>query len=59
MATKCAITASPFSREQLKNTTLEMGAEVNLDGLRAYVVRLGNVLLRSAFHAYQRQLLNC
>eukprot|EP00959_Pyramimonas_sp_CCMP1952_P342184 7168694-Pyramimonas_sp.AAC.1 len=58
MAPKCAITALPPSCEQLKNTMLEMGAEVNLDGLRAYVVRHGGDLVHSAFHAYQRQLLN-
>ena len=50
MAPKCAMTALPTSREQLKRAMLEMGAEVNLDGLRAYVVGHGNVLVHSAFH---------
>ena len=58
MAPKCAMSALPSSCEQLKNSMLEMGAEVNQDGLREYVVRHGNALVHSAFHAYQRQLLN-
>ena len=58
MAPKCAITALPPSCERLKNTMLEMGAEVNLDGLRAYAVRHGNVLVHDAFNAYHRQLMN-
>eukprot|EP00959_Pyramimonas_sp_CCMP1952_P341077 7144935-Pyramimonas_sp.AAC.1 len=33
-----------------------MGAEVNLDGLRRYVVGHGNVLVHNAFDTYHRQL---
>eukprot|EP00959_Pyramimonas_sp_CCMP1952_P247616 5176330-Pyramimonas_sp.AAC.1 len=37
---------------------LELGAEVNVEGLREHVARRGGGLVRSAFNAYQRQLLN-
>ena len=58
MAPKCAMSALPPPCEQLKTSMLEMGAGVNLDGLRGYVDRHGAGLVRTAFNAYQRQLLN-
>eukprot|EP00959_Pyramimonas_sp_CCMP1952_P427732 8958085-Pyramimonas_sp.AAC.1 len=58
MAPKCAMSGLPPPCEQLKRSMLEMGAEVNLDGLRGYVVRHGNVLVQCAFHADHRQLMN-
>ena len=42
MAPKCAMSALPPPCEQLKNSMLEMGAEVSLDGLRKHVERHGN-----------------
>ena len=41
MAPKCVMSALPHPCEQLKNSMLEMGAEVNLDGLCAYADRHG------------------
>ena len=58
MAPKYAMSALPPPCEQLKNSMLEMGAEVSLDGLREHVERHGNCLLSNALNAYQRQLLN-
>ena len=58
MAPKCAMSALPPPRDLLEKSMLEMGAEVGLDGLRAYAVRHGNVLVHDAFNAYHRQLMN-
>ena len=58
MAPKCAMSALPPPCEQLKDSMLEMGSEVSLDGLRAHVERHRNCLVHNAFNAYQRQLLN-
>ena len=58
MAPKCAMSALPPPCEQLKKSMQDMGAEVSLDGLRIYVVRHGNALVRGAFDAYHRQLAN-
>ena len=58
MAPKCAMSALPPPRDLLEKSMLEMGAEVDLDGLRAYAVRHGNVLVHDAFNAYHRQLMN-
>ena len=41
MAPKCVMSALPDVCEQLKNSMLEMGAEVDLDGLHAYADRHG------------------
>ena len=58
MAPKSAMSALPPPCEQLKKSMQDMGAEVSLDGLRIYVVRHGNALVRGAFDAYHRQLAN-
>ena len=58
MAPKCDMSALPPPCEQLKKSMLELGAEVSVEGLREHVDRYGSGLVRSAFNAYQRQLLN-
>ena len=58
MAPKCAMSALPPPCEQLKKSMQDMGAEVSLDGLRRYILRHGNALVRGAFDAYHRQLAN-
>eukprot|EP00959_Pyramimonas_sp_CCMP1952_P420737 8813227-Pyramimonas_sp.AAC.1 len=51
--------ALPPPCEQPTKSMLEMGAAMNLDGLRGDAMRHGSSLIRGAFDAYHRQLANC